>query len=250
MKKLLAFFLLLGVSYAQETPKVPDIVITGPTGGVSGDILVLDASETKAEHYAWEVIPKLPDGRQTLLVLPGKDKAIIASVPGTYHVICAASTAAGIDLLVYTVTVTVGGSTGDDPSKPDPPKPNPPKPEPGNLGLTDFMKQHIEQVVPSGDGQRQVEAVVYAGLYAIVAQSIKDGELTDIPSIIARQTKLNDATEKSLGERAQYWNAAFGEGSAYAKKLESLASQGKLGTTSDVAKAWLEISAGLGKVGR
>ena len=78
------FAILASLSTADAEHPVP--VITGPTGGQPGDILVLDASESVADHYAWSVIPQLPDGRVTILPLADGTRCLVCSVPGTYHV--------------------------------------------------------------------------------------------------------------------------------------------------------------------
>ena len=118
------------VSFAQAVdPVLPaKAIIHGPTGGVAGDLILLDASSSTAKFYIWSVTPQLPGGRQTLVFVEGGKKAFLASVPGQYSVTLAVSNELGIDLIVYTVTISGGTPT---PLPPQPvPTPIPPQPQP------------------------------------------------------------------------------------------------------------------------
>jgi len=96
----LTLYLLPMVAVAQDA----QAKIIGPTGGKPGDILVLDATNSVADHYAWSVEPELPNERPTIMVLEDGRKCLVASVPGTYTIFLAVSTAGGIDQIKWTVT--------------------------------------------------------------------------------------------------------------------------------------------------
>ncbi len=116
-------FLLAGCDYTGPT-QAPRVVISGPTTGVPGELLLLDASATEnsPQHFRWTISPALP-GRQQLIVQDGGKRCFVAGYPGSFVVTCSASNRAGVDTLTHAIT-TPGTPPGP------PPAPIVPKPEP------------------------------------------------------------------------------------------------------------------------
>lgn len=114
----------------------PRAVINGPTTGVPGELLTLDASQSEGDglKYLWRVQPDVT-GRKVIDVC-NKDgsRARIASLPGKWTYILVVSNAEGADLLSWTVDIP--GSPVPQP-QPVPPNPNPlPQPIPPTPGPT------------------------------------------------------------------------------------------------------------------
>ncbi|MCA9013733.1 MAG: hypothetical protein KDA77_00245 [Planctomycetaceae bacterium] len=150
LNKLLVGILLLVLSYlgyekadlvtsdaaspAVEFSLPSKAIIKGPTTGVPGSLLILDATGSTGDHFAWSVTPELPDGQTTIYPIENSTKCLLTSVPGIYTVFLAVSNSQGIDMVKWSVEVRAGPKPEPDPPKPepepDPPKPDPPKPDP------------------------------------------------------------------------------------------------------------------------
>ncbi len=215
----------------------PVAVVTGPTGGVPGDILVLDASESDADFFAWSVTPQLPGGRPTILVLEDGRKCLVASVPGVYHVFLACSNAEGIDQTLWTLTI------GDAPAPvPVPPGPNPPAP-PAPDGIPDGvfhisqlvfdLAMHVESV------HRAAQAHALADAADAVAASIAAGTLQKPQEILRAILAANNA---ALGPSMLAWTPW---GTAVGLKLQELYRAGRLAQPADWSVALREIAIGL-----
>jgi hypothetical protein len=118
---ILIWLVLTSLAIAQ-----PKAVIDGPKSGATGDLIVLDGSQSVGDGHRWV----MPTGLQTLGcgadAGPGQI-AFASGKPGiyTFQLIVADKTAA-IDYVMH--TVTIGGATG--PVEPDPVDPTPtPVPE-------------------------------------------------------------------------------------------------------------------------
>lgn len=228
----------------------PRATVTGSTGGVPGDILVLDASESVADHFHWVVTPELPDGRPTILVLEEGRKCLVCSVPGTWTVVLAASNDEGVDQLKW--TVTVGGEPGPGPAPPpgpdpDPepapgpdPEPTPPEPDlpPGIYGITHFARDQARAV---NSPNRATESAAVAAGFESVAAAISAGTLTRPNLILAA---LLEANRAALGTEAAL-RAWIPCGTAIGKQLQALYQSGRLTGPEAWASVLLEVALGL-----
>lgn len=136
---------------ADDPPRItlpPVARIVGPSGGKSGNLLILDASSSTGEHYAWQVFPPAADGSLSYFDFEGGKKCCITGVPGVYQVFLAVSNTEGIDLARWTITVA-----GTDP-QPDPgpgpgPQPDPdpdPEPEPQPDFTSETARRAYEEI--------------------------------------------------------------------------------------------------------
>ena len=107
-------------------------MVIGPTGGVPGDILLLDASQSVGDHFTWQVTPE--EQKPTILVLENGRKCLVRSVAGAYVVFCSVSNAEGNDSLKHAITVSDKNTPpvppGPLPAPPPGPAPDPPSPPP------------------------------------------------------------------------------------------------------------------------
>lgn len=215
----------------------PTAKIVGPTGGQPGDILVLDASHSEgAEHFAWEVTPKLPqEGRPTILPLgDAGTKCIVTSVPGTYTVFLAASNDEGVRIIEWPMRV---GNPQPDP-EPDPGPDPQPTPDPGRFGLAADALSWSSSVTGETRG---TEATAMAAAFAAVAAEIAAGATTQ-PDAILQSLARQCATAIPSSDRQGAW-AVFS--SQFERRMAALYHEGKLATPDDWAVAFREIAAGL-----
>ena len=231
-------FLLACVLLVPTLMSAAEAVIDGPTGGVPGDVILLDAGSSKGEHFKWDVIPKLSDGRQTIVPIEGGKRAIVASVPGQYTVILAVSDELGVDLLLYTVTISGDRPPGPGPTPgPDPPKPVEPTFPDSRLGLSMAIYQ-ASKTVPNAVRDAGRMADVFLGISSQVAAGGLKGQ-----TAVVTATKAQTATVAGSQARIDEWKPVLGE--TMGKELQRLATSGKLSTDKDIAIAWREIGVGL-----
>lgn len=227
------------MSQAMAAP--PRAIMTGPTGGVPGDILVLDASESAADFYAWSVSPQLPGGRPTILVLEEGRKCLVASVPGVYHVFLACSNAEGIDQAQWTLTIGDEPNPTPVPPAPNPPTPTPPVPAPDTVpdGVFRIAKLAFDlaQLVDSTNRVGQAHALADAA--EAVAASIAAGTLKKPQEILRAILAANNA---ALGTAMLAWTPW---GTSIGLKLQELYKAGRLAQTGDWAVCLREIAIGL-----
>ncbi|HWL09374.1 MAG TPA: hypothetical protein VNQ76_13280 [Planctomicrobium sp.] len=176
MIRLIALLLLQSIALAAP----PVVIINGPNESQVGDIIILDASETDAEHFAWMVdesevsVPKSKSGSDTErlaeqlrllgfkverpqessgplthLILNDGKLLILASYQGQWRVALATSNSDGIAIKPWSVRVTTGGNTPDVPPVDDPKVPDvidTPKP-PVGFGLKDSVREWLAKDV-------------------------------------------------------------------------------------------------------
>jgi len=231
-----AIFLLMVSSIRAEQPI---IVLTGPSGGVPGDILILDASASTADHFAWSVTPELPDGRQTIMPLEGGTKCLVTSVPGTYSVFLAVSTADGVSMKRHAITI-IGKDCPDDPQpqpgpgpQPQPPQPQPPKPLPdGKYKLAaDAYRWAVAINDPTG-------AANLASAFETVGSQAAAGGFSGISEMLKATTEANRAAV----DRNKWLQPFF---VPFDRRLSELNKSGELTSIDDHATAWAEIAIGL-----
>jgi len=163
--------------YNAVTLDLPPVAkITGPSGGETGNILILDASDSTGEFFAWSCDRELPGG---VSILPSKDdtgkytRCQVASVAGVYRVTLAVSTNRGVAMTHWVVTVR-GPPAPDCPECPEPdddikPKPEPdddikPEPEPD---ISETAREVFELMKVTGVDPAEAHAV--AGIIRNVA---------------------------------------------------------------------------------
>jgi len=229
----------------------PQARVTGPSGGIPGDILVLDASHSNdASHFAWSVTPRLPEGRPTIMPLEDGKKCLVASVPGVYHVFLAVSNTEGVDLIEWTVTVgsepAPPAPPGPTPPNPNPPQPNPPGPTPPTPpepvipdGVFQIAKPVHDWAMTVQSTQRATEAGLLAGSFESVAAAIAAGTLKQPQEIL---TALLTANNAALGAGMRAWMAW---GTLLGQRLQELFRGGRLATPTDWAACLREVAVGL-----
>lgn len=220
----LVFLLLCSMASAGEPAKA---VIQGPTGGVPGDLILLDATASTGKYFKWLVHPQLPGGRQTIVLVEGGRKAFIASVPGQYSVTLAVGNEDGIDLIVYTVTITATGQPA-----PQPPTVPTPVPDIPLIGLSQVVRNSITKNIPVAD--RGV-AIELGKAYRQGAEMLVKGEWTtaNAPQMQAQLNRI------IAGFNATTWNPVFVD---IANKLGEARTAGKLATVKQWVAAWSELS--------
>lgn len=122
-----ALILAASCAIAQQ----PKAVITGPKEADAGDLVILDATQSQGESFAWAIIPPT----KVFLPVDSGQRCVFASgQPGTWQfaLVAAGKNANGgasVDVTLWSVTIT--GPTPIPPG-PDPPGPSPdPTPGPG-----------------------------------------------------------------------------------------------------------------------
>jgi len=225
---------LLCLLAATARANPPTAVITGPTGGVAGDILLLDASGSGAEFYAWSVTPRLPGERPTILPLEEGRKCLIASVPGKYHVFMACGNGEGIDQIEWTVTISEESSP-----EPAPPEPQPPQPSPVPDGLFGISKLAFELAGSVVSPNRAAEARALATAAETVAATIAAGAVSSPQEILQALLAANNA---AVGQAIPAWTPW---GAAIGLKLRELYHAGRLKTAADWSACLREIAIGL-----
>lgn len=137
----------------------PKAVITGPTGGVPGDILILDASASGGDFFSWEVAQELDGDRPTILPIDNGRKCVVASVPGTYVVFLAVGDKDGIDTIKWQLKVS-----GEPPKPPAPPAPTP----------ADFAKLLHDAYAAEAEPEKARSVAALASLYRAAAKTTVD----------------------------------------------------------------------------
>lgn len=244
---MLTTLILLTALAADASP------IVGPTGGVPGDILVLDASKAKAKSYAWGVDRDLPDKRMSILPLPpDNSRCIVCSVPGSYVVFCATATDKG-EVQIYRWVVTVGNQPPQPgPPQPQPPAPNPqpnppvpvpvppdppaPKPLPdGRFKLASFVATEATKLPAAAKARAPVMATAFGHLQAMIAA----GALSTWQVPIETLAAFNAAA----GDQVKAWQPVS---KAVQTRLRELAKEPNgIKTLADLADAYGEIKNGL-----
>lgn len=237
--QLSAFWFAVASAVTLGAPPEPKII--GPTGGQPGDILLLDATQSVAEHFDWQVTPKLPEGRPTILPIEGGKKCLVTSVPGAYTVFLAASNPEGVKIVEW--GINVGGDPTPPtpgPPTPTPPIPTPPTPDNGKFGLAADVAKWAATV--SGPA-RVDDAHKLAGAFEAAAAEIVAGQETQPQQFLAVLMRHNSAAITK--DRQAAW-AAFSD--AFVAKVTELYKAGKLVARDDWATLFREISAGLAAV--
>jgi hypothetical protein len=242
---VVVMLLLPGVLLAEP----PKAVLSGPTGGVPGDIIVLDASASTAKFMKWVVSPKLTGGRQNIMEFEQGRKAVLASLPGQYTVTLIAANEDGIDIVEYAVTITGPQPVTPQPIVPNPivpqpitPQPSVPEPTlPSPLGFSRLAYMAAREI------GNKPEAIKLATAYRGIASKIVARGTTGQADIFA---SLKAANAASLGsqERVTAWKPVLGV--ALPKQFQVLQDAGTKLTDDVFAAAFLEIAVGFETFGQ
>lgn len=232
--KLLTFALLAVLAIDEE----PKATIAGPKSAAVGDLIVLDASGSKAADFAWLLV----NSPKSFLAIDGGRKCVFASGdPGTFVFVLAVAGKDRVSVAVHAIEVK-GKPAPPDP-KPPTPTPNPPAPGPdlpvGRFGLSRFAFDSATKLVTVDAKTRAEQAARLAESLRSVASAIVAGGLTDLDAVL-EQTRT--ANNQALGNAAEAWKDWATE---LATKLDALDAEGKLKTTNDFAEAWRELATGL-----
>lgn len=247
---ILSVVLLWSASALAEPPRA---VINGPTEGMPGDFIDLDASESVGDFFEWRVEPsQFSDGRKTFRFPKCTgDKAItpqrsmecgIASRPGKYRVTLVVSNAEGIAVREW-VVVVFGNPPGTPPVQPpteppaQPPQPpvQPPVTPPQQpLGLAGWVTEAVTRLVTT-DPARSATAKKLAGSRRSMSAAATAAR--DVAEFARGQAALDKSYLLIIGKTTA-WDPFFKE---LALKLSSM----NLTTIPQHQAAWLEIAAGL-----
>lgn len=230
-----AFCLIL---LAVTAAVAPTAVIVAPQRANPGDLVVLDATQSRdADGFAWV----LADSDKTLLEVEQGRKAVFASgTPGRYTFVLVAASAEkdGKPLVAVARHVL---TIGDPQPGPDPQPPTPPEPEPlpvGKYGLARLARDRAGEVDQPAT-QRRASAAALAGSFESIAGAIAAGALR-APTEILAATRAGNVS--ALGAARPHWEP-WAE--ALRVKLNELADDGQLVQPEEYTIAWREIATGL-----
>lgn len=260
----LALLLALSlVSAAGAAP--PKAVIAGPTAGVPGDKITLDASESTGEQFRWIVQPRRA---QACRYSTSKDerKLDLNSYAGIYDVTLVCANPEGIDLASCTVTIYSASPPGPLPPEPGPlpvppgpvpppgpaPDPNPappgpPQPEPQPTpappsfppGQFSISKDVYERAGVVNTATLKADAGAIADALDGVAARIAAGTLTGTVQIVK---ELQDRIKAGLKGDTSAW---LGFSDWINGRVQTLYMSSKLKTAQDWATLLREIALGL-----
>lgn len=217
---------------------MPTAVIAGPQRAARGDLIVLDASASKASDFAWALV----NSTKPCLAIEGGRKCVFASgEAGEFVFVLAVASKDRVALARHTVAI------GDAPGPPAPtphPQPQPgPPPAPdlpiGRFDLSRFGWSAALRTVEASPEARAEQALQLAESFRTTAAAIVAGGLVDPQAILEQTRTSNNAALRSNAPLWKPWAAEL------AGKLEALEASGKLVGATDFAAAWLELAVGL-----
>lgn len=229
---LLMAIALVGILCMADQCLGQTAVIEGPKKSAPGDLIVLDASKSQANDFAWRLVNS---DKAFLPVEAGRKVVFASGQPGIYSFVLAVALADKVALTQHDVTI---GPPNPPPTPIPPSPPNPPGPTPlppGKYGLATLARDWAPSTAPS----LAANARSLASSFHSIASAIAAGTLT-LPVDILAETKTSNRT--ALGADAAIWQTWFAN---LATKLQSLSTAGTLATPDDYATAWREIAAGL-----
>ncbi len=261
------FAILLSLS-AITSAAPPVATINGPADARIGDIVILDASGSSADHFAWSIdatAVQIPNGKSgtdtdrlaeqlrslgfkvekpvknsgplTHLVLNDGKMLILASYQGEWRVALAVGNADGVSIRPWTVKVSGAESPPDDPPDVTDP-PNVPDAPKSPFGLRENVRNWLKGVPAASQGQtsRLADVIDFfvmqsrAGSY----KTIKDADQALLNFFLA---------EQQAGRMTKADWAAFG-----VKLMDTMQGLQALGRITDVetnADAFAEVAAAM-----
>lgn len=229
------------VAMAAVLASGPTAVIVGPQRGNPGDLIVLDASQSRdAAGFAWV----LADSDKTFLEFEGGRKVVFATgTPGRYTFVLVAANA-GSDGKPLVAVARHLLTVGDPQPGPEPPRPPQPEPlPPGKYGLAMFARDQAARVAID-PATKVTTAQGLANSFDSLAATIAAGALLEPASIIAATQASNVS---ALGPHRSAWQP-WGE--SLRLKLNAFSEGQLLVSPQDYAIAWREIATGLRAVKR
>lgn len=245
----------------------PVPMITGPVVARTGDIVILDASGSTADHFDWLVdtsgvlfpsreskattaeiaklrakgfdIKPLARTPPAFMIMGDGKKLLLASYPGIWKISLAVGNENGVKQLPWIIVITNNG-----PQPPPGPKPDPPKPDPPglNTNLTAAARTWLATVPASSRNHKDRKGITIQKnlrdtLHEIGISAVKAG------SIAAMETLLQIGIQASftpLGAKALDWKS-FAESAN--KALDDLKDKGA--TPAQYGAALISIAKGL-----
>jgi hypothetical protein len=215
-------------------------LIDGPAKAMLGDLVILDATASGGEQFAWVLV--CPDQTKRCLPVDAGRRCVFASGSTGRFVFVLAMKKAD-QLLTATHVVEI-----ENPSPPPGPNPGPdPNPAPvpdGKLGLAKLALDWATTQVALPPALLRQTAQSLAGSFESIASAIAAGTLRDPAEILAQTRQQNNQV---LGEQQAPWRPW---GAKLAEKLDELHRAGRLPSPADYADAWREIATGLRAVGK
>ena len=227
--------LLLALGSLLVTP--PVAVIVGPERGNPGDLIVLDATQSRdAVGFAWV----LADGDKTFLEVDNGRKVVFATGTSgryTFVLVAANAQADGKPQVAVARHVLTVGEPSPNPT-PNPPGPQPDPLPPGKYGLASFTRDAATGVSLAAV-ERVRTAAALANSFDSIASTIAAGAIKT-PSDVIAATQANNIT--ALGSARDAWRP-WAE--TLRVKLNALSDAGQLASLEEYVTAWREISTGL-----
>jgi hypothetical protein len=245
----------------EPRPETPRARIEGPARVPAGTPIFLDGRKSSADPsrpLQWKVL-----GEPVALLTfddAGRDD-VVALVPTaeagkTYRFVLVAVGTANpgeplqVDVALLEVAVTQGGSPAvpvgpTPPVNPAPPAPViPPAPAPaGRFGLAAAARD-AALLVAQPPEHRALVARALANGYRSVASQAAAGALPSPEAVLAATRETNRAV---LGNNLDAWKVAL---DALKTRIDALAGERRLATSSDLGDAWREIAEGLDLVAK
>lgn len=213
-----------------------ELKVVGPSGGAPGDIILLRAEVDGAEGYkfAWTTIPPVTSsGRPTSLRI-ADDQLIVASIPGSYSVVCAAGNGEEVLQTLWTVTIEGGQPKPPGPG-PQPPDPVPPAPDPDLSALAKAAYGWTKLV-----DRPTEEKLAFAGAYRRTAGAIRSASHAGVEFTPQQAVKLL-AEEVGALATADFRTAWQAWSDSYKAEMQRL----NLRTAKEHADAWDDVATGI-----
>jgi len=249
MRTILVLVVLLCCSVAMAD--APKAVITGPTEGVPGDLIIVDFSESVADKMKVFIEPtRFPDGKPTYQMSKDGMSAYMATRAGSvFRVELLVSNEEGPDRAVLIITIanpnpTPAPGPGPAPGPTPGPAPMPDKPlPPGRFDMAQWVKTLLLSNV-TADKRKLCSSI--SGNFGNVAAQIAAGA---VKSMADANKMLKDKNHSTVGDDADFWGQAVFL--PLIAKQNSLASTGKLNPAAldDLVILFNEIRDGFAAAG-
>lgn len=251
-------FALVALFCSLTFAEPPLATVAGPHEAKQGELVVLDASQSVGEFFAWKVTAEVdyvstasrqddlgglvselraagynvaePAVNEVELYVEIDDgrRLVLSTYPGVYHVALAVGNDEGVALTVFDVRVSSICPVPTPPVVVTPPTP----PLPTSMGLIDPVATAVAAQVTATN---RAEYADIASTYEVLGRRAANGEIKT-PAELVEATRA--ATAAVPG-----WSKIVSE--TLGPALSRLASSGQLVTMAQHATAWSEISEGV-----
>lgn len=218
--------------WASMAPVAATAVIDGPTVADLGDLIVLDASKSDAESFAW----KLTNSKKSFRATDGGKVCMFATgKAGKYSFILATAKGGTVALVQHDVLV------GEPQPEPDPDNPKPVDPvfPDGKYKLADFAYKAAKLLA---DPAKATNAPTLGRAWESVASKAAAGAFSGSDPLVQMIAATKTANQAALGSSVPTW-APWKQ--AIEARLTELNKTGTLATLDDHIVAWKEIAQGL-----